>query len=466
MPAISGCRNSNELPSTDEPAAIAKSPDVSRPGEAQADRAEQLWRAGNFTQFVDSVLDDAQPSHSPRLKLLQVEALLATGRLQEAEQLASEVSERDRTEDDRQILVRAHKLWVVAQLRQRKPITVCSHVGQGSDADPQLQSIEFWQNALSGQAPYQLSGESGATIELQPITVWSGLKSRELDSIAVTVNGVTMPVAFLDTGAQWTVLTREAATTAGVAIGDSEFPLTGFSSASARPAVVRELTIGSLTLMNVPVLVADTTPLVAAKGQATIGLDVLYHLNTTIDARYGSVTVTDAHADQDNPADQTAHARERKDAGDNEAWEIPIFNFSTASLAQARFDDRSARVMIDTGNAVGTFVSSRWVSETLADARGRKPPPTLWLRKRKLDLPTFELAGQMIEHWPVVDSLPRELEQLDTVDLVMGRDLLHEYRTTIDLANRRLLLSGAPLPPRPATPTRRATAGAEATPLP
>jgi hypothetical protein len=306
---------------------------------------------------------------------------------------------------------------------------------------------------LSGESPYQISGES-ATVELQPITVWSGLKSQDFDSISVSVNGHAMPVAFIDTGAQWTVLTSEAASHTGVAIGGCEFPLTGFSSAAARPGLARELAIGSMTLKNVPVLVADTAPLLAAKGQMAIGLDVLYHLRTTIDPGYGVATVQDA---------QTVNLG---DANFESRWEIPLFNFSAASLAEARFDDQFARVLIDTGNAVGTFASSRWASRALARAQGRKPPPTLWWRRRKFDLPSFELAGQTIEHWPVVDSLPRELEQLDTVDLVIGRDLYHSYRTTIDLANRRLIFSGGPLPPKPAAIARRTSIDEASAPLP
>jgi hypothetical protein len=208
----------------------------------------------------------------------------------------------------------------------------------------------------------------------------------------------------------------------------------------------------------------------------TIGLDVLYHLKTTIDSRYGVVTLQNSQAEEADADRANADDGGVDDAGvdvggadvgrADQRWEIPLFNFSTASLAEARFDDQPARLLIDTGNAVGTFVSGRWADGALSGGHGRKPPPTLWLRKRKLDLPPFEMAGQTIEHWPVVDSLPRELEQLDTVDLVMGRDLLHGYRTTIDLANRRLILSGGPLPPRPAAPARRITAGAESTPLP
>jgi predicted aspartyl protease len=435
-----GCNHSNppnkvavrDRSQTDQ--AIAH-PDL--PDDVQ--QSQELWQRGRLSNFVDFVLDETRTTGSVQFKLLRVEALLAVGRLAEAEQLAAEVSEGQEAQQHRPTFIRSHKLHLLAQLRQRKALTACEHTDSENLADDELRSVSFWQKALGGEFPYQFTGDS-STLSIQPTPVWAGLVSHDFDSISVSVNGESMPVAFIDTGAQWTILTTQAAAQAGIELAEPAFALTGFSSAMARPAVARELALGSLVVQNVPVLVADTAALVASKGQLTIGLDVLYHVRTTIDSGYGSVTFTDAQATSD-PQTEIAGAG---------LWEIPVFNFSTAMLAEGRFGDESARVLIDTGNAVGTFVSARWADRVLPQVRSRRPPPTLWFKKRKFELPAFDLAGQRMEHWPVVDSLPDGLEQLDTVDLVLGRDLYSNYRVTIDLQGNRLLLENGPLPPRPA----------------
>jgi predicted aspartyl protease len=445
--SVPGCGDFSSSPKVEEPNRPQADKADARPGPRNDDlqRSQDLWKNGRLAEFTSFVLSGSRMADSAEFKLLQVEGLLATGRLDDAEQLAAKVSEGQEAAQDRLTLIRAHKLHLLAQLRQRKALTGCRHTDSETFADDELRSVRFWQEALQGDSPYQITDES-ATLAIQPLPVWSGLASHEYDSISVDVNGVSMPVAFIDTGAQWTILTTQAAARAGIEPAELSITLTGFSSADARPAVARELALGSLILRNVPVLVADTTPLLEAKGQLTIGLDVLYHLRTTIDPGYCAVTFTDASATSD-PEAETSHAR----------WEIPVFNFSTAMLAQGRIGDESARVLIDTGNAVGTFVSARWADRVLPQVRNRRPPPTLWFKKRKFELPAFELAGQQIEHWPVVDSLPAELEQLNTVDLVFGRDLYSNYRITIDPQANRLLLDDGSLPPSPARKPRRSS---------
>jgi hypothetical protein len=51
--------------------------------------------------------------------------------------------------------------------------------------------------------------------------------------------------------------------------------------------------------------------------------------------------------------------------------------------------------------------------------------------------------------WPLTDRLPAEVDRLDVVDVLVGRDLLWKYRATIDLGHRVLRLHASDLEPRP-----------------
>jgi predicted aspartyl protease len=419
--------------------------DIDLPVSPKLLEVEQHWQDGTLSTFVKTALNSEETSGAIRLELMRIEALLASGRPDQAEAIAAKLCKTSPAASDRPTQVAAHKLRLIAQLRQQKSPTACAHLTAGSLFDPGLAPIARWQQALDERTPYQIAGDP-ATVPLQKTAIWSGLLSHDLESIEAHVNGKPMPTAFIDTGAQWTVITTEAATQAGVKIGDARFPLIGFSSTEARPAVLNELTIGTMTIRDVPVLVADTKALAAANGQLTIGRDLLVHLVVTIDPQDGVVTVGEAKLDEGSAP---------KGVSDENTWMIPIWNFSAACLAEAEFNGGSARVLIDTGNSVGTFISGRWAERVLPEVRLGRRPPTLWFKGQRFELPEFELAGQKIAHWPVVDSLPAELERLDAIDLVIGRDLFGAYRTTIDLRNRRLVLSDGPLPP---TPLRRKAA--------
>ena len=109
-------------------------------------------------------------------------------------------------------------------------------------------------------------------------------------------------MVFIDSGAQQSIMTLRAAEMAGVDVGQSATQLVGFAEAKARPAVLRTLELGTLLLHDVPVLVANSPPLMAAKGQLTLGTDLMHHVRFTLDypqrrvlvERAGSRTVTGA----------------------------------------------------------------------------------------------------------------------------------------------------------------------------
>jgi hypothetical protein len=61
----------------------------------------------------------------------------------------------------------------------------------------------------------------------------------------------------------------------------------------------------------------------------------------------------------------------------------------------------------------------------------------------------MELGEAVLADWPVGDRIPRNLEQLDLVDVLVGRDLLWPYRLSIDLDQRVMRIEGGPESPVP-----------------
>jgi hypothetical protein len=129
-------------------------------------------------------------------------------------------------------------------------------------------------------------------------------------------------------------------------------------------------------------------------------------------------------------------------------WNIPVWTFSQACLAQGRLTEGPfARVLIDTGNRVGTFVSPRWMRRSVPEFRRPPAPIVPWVKNRQFHIAPFELAGQTLADWPVFDTLPEELERLDLVDVLTGHDLLWQYQVTIDLRQRLFRLRNSQTPP-------------------
>jgi hypothetical protein len=122
-------------------------------------------------------------------------------------------------------------------------------------------------------------------------------------------------------------------------------------------------------------------------------------------------------------------------------WEIPLWTFSQACLAQGRLASGDfARTLIDTANFHGTYASTEWASRRLPEVQ----PLKRWFMQRyqlgRYTISGWELGDLPLTNWPVRGTLPPELERLDLIDLLVGRDLLARYRVEIDLSGRRMLL--------------------------
>jgi predicted aspartyl protease len=323
----------------------------------------------------------------------------------------------------------ALKLFAVARFRQRQSLDAPEFDGvlaRLAADEPAADLLRFWRSAIAQRIPCRLDASTNGASEVQA----RQSSPAALCAIEARANGSSLPLVFIDTGAQHSLMTTAAARRAGVTIGKTATQLVGFAGLQAQPAVLETLQLGGLTLHDVPILVGDSVPLLALNGQMTLGTELMHHVCFTVDYPAGRVLVEPAN-------------RDRSVARSESNWQIPLWTFSQACLVQGRTaGGAGARTLVDTGNRSGTFVSPRWARQNLP----RYQPPGAGLvfkfKQRDLTIESLELGDHSLDDWPVVDMLPGSLERLDLVDLLVGHDLLRSYRVTLDIAARTLLLQG------------------------
>jgi hypothetical protein len=410
-------------------------------GESPTDdpvtRLERQLKRGQFEDFIDGALNAAadQPA-SPALQLFKAEALLAASRNEEAELAAQSAATLAQDDENATIASHALKLWATARFRQNKALDdplVADLLERLPADDPVGQMLRFWCDALGQRTVYRVAGTSDAApVELRPARAAVGTVPDQLNAIEARINGVAVPLAFVDTGTQQTLMTVKAAEATGVVLGPSSTRLVGFAGLDARPGVIETLELGSLVLHDVPVLVGNSPPLVALKGQMAMGTELMHHVRFTIDYPARRVFAARSEAPRIAPAQRPA-------------WEIPVWTFSQACLSRGQLPDGTmARVLVDTGDRAGSFVSTRWARRNLPDFQ--RPPATVVFKfkQRNLKLAELALGSNSLIDWPIVDTIPKVLERLDTVDLLLGHDLLGSYVVTIDLEQRMLQLVSPP----------------------
>src|SRR5262249_10222029 len=137
---------------------------------------------------------------------------------------------------------------------------------------------------LRGQPPFRVTANRlTPRIELAMAPETADSPSWYMNPIETRANGALLPLTFLDTGAQNVVMTTAAAGAAGVEVGMAEPPVVGSANFVARPALLKRLELGSISVENVPVLVGDSPPLLANRGQMLLGVDLMQHVRFTID---------------------------------------------------------------------------------------------------------------------------------------------------------------------------------------
>jgi len=425
--------------SSTPPIAAAEAPARNASVSMETVRLTALRKQGQLAAHVAAALDALDgPLEVAAEGLVRTEALMAVGQNGAAAQMALATAELAIDRNDFGPGEQALKLWLAAQLRDKQPLA-SAQATQLLDSlpadDDGAKLLRFWCAELAERTPQRLECatadaelQHGSQVPLAQAPVDS--LPAALNAIQVQAGDVTLPLVFIDTGAQHTLITLEAAKAAGVELGPGSTRLVGFGGLEARPGVLPRLQIGQLVVYDVPVMVGNSVQLSALKGQMSIGTELMHHVRFTVD--YPGQRVLAAPAATELASDDAPFQ-----------WQIPVWTFPQVMLAEARLPTgQSARVLVDTGNRVGTFVSARWARRNLPGYHPATTPVVFKFKRRDLVLEGLELGNQSLDRWPALDTMPGELERLNLVDVLVGRDLLWPFRVTIDVRRRRLLLVG------------------------
>ncbi len=291
-----------------------------------AARLERLRRLGQFEAFIDGALDlDDERCDGP-LGVLKADALLAIGRPADAAETALAAAAAALEASDASTARHALRIWATARFRDRQSLDdprFSQLVARIGEHDALARMLVFWRDALAGRTVYDSSATDDVDrTELARADAPGNTLSAELAAVQARVNGHAAPLAFIDTGAQYTLMTVKAAEAAGVAVGPRALHLVGFAGVNVRPGVIDKLELGELELDNVPVLVGDSTPLVALDGQLSLGTELMHHVRFAIDYPAGRVYA--------EPAASRSFASIRR----RPQWSIPLWTFAQACLAR------------------------------------------------------------------------------------------------------------------------------------
>jgi hypothetical protein len=307
-------------------------------------------------------------------------------------------------------------------------------------------ALGYWRKQLGNRPTYQIIGAGRrAETPLQRASVMMGLVPYAMHGVTVKINGVDVPLAIVDTGASHTLISTQTAVDAKVDVGTNSRPAVGSLSFTARPGVIRELRIGDVVLTDVPVSVGNPPPLVMTKAKVALGVDLMHHLRFTIDYPKMKVYV-EAEDPQFPPKEDPSPA-----------WDIPLWTFADHCLSQGKLsDDSFVRVLIDSGNFAATLVWPEWGRLHIPNHKGASGSMLAYAMSNPQNfIKGLQLGGRTLPEWPAVDMPPVTLQGVDLLDLLMGHDLLSQYRVTVDMRNRRLRLRSEggeikePKPPKP-----------------
>lgn len=412
-------------------------------------RLELYQKVGDYGRYVSESLSlaDRYPQSAP-LRIHKIEALLATGKIEQAEELARKQATGVGLFGLPATSIQARKLWLVARLRLGKPLGSKEASNRLPPAvHPELALANYWIEKLKDRAPYRWEGKSSGELELARAGVLMGLAPYAMHGIRVKINGVEVPLAIVDTGASHTLVSTRTAKETGIDVGTTSRSAAGSLSFSARPGYAKEIDFGGVILKDIPLNVGNPPPLVMTQARMAIGVDIMHHLRFIIDYPKKQVRVM-------------THEEADKAPVSKETWDIPLWTFAEHCLSQSRLPDGSfARTLIDSGNFATTLVWPEWGRQHMPNHRGRSASMLAYaFTNPQSKLEGIELGGRTLPTWPVMDMPPVTLQGVDLLDLLMGHDLLSQYCVEIDMRHRRLRLTSPegglkpPIAPRPMLP--------------
>lgn len=412
---------------------------------------ENLQRVGDFSAFAKLAVELAQqhPKVST-VQLFRIEALLATGKLEEAEKASAQmaVDSINLWGQWNSITERALTQWSIARLRLGKGWfdPALGRLNDQKWTSDDLRTVQYWREMLGKRDPYRLDpGSKPSTVPLASAKVLLGLAPFQMRGIPISINGHEVPLAIVDTGASHTLVSDAVAAACKLEVGTDKRNAAGSMNFVARAGIIRELKIGDIVLRDVPVSVGSPPPMLMTKAEAALGTDLMYRLGFTIDYPNQQVEVRPLAAkEKDLPAKKP------------QEWDIPLWTFSDHCMSQAELPGgRFARTLIDSGNFAYTLAWPTWAHRNIES----HPVPAKSMFIYALGTQSFmvdgiSLGGRTLPPWPVVDMPPVTLGGIDIIDLLMGHDLLGQYRVEVDMRGRKLRLSspgGALAEPKPHT---------------
>jgi hypothetical protein len=163
----------------------------------------------------------------------------------------------------------------------------------GADPGRVKASVEAWARAFRGLPAVRFAFPSA------PVTLELTRSATGVPMIPVRVNG--RPYRFwLDTGSSLTILSSAVAADAGVAplVPDTLEAVTATGRVAARPAVVKRLELGALTIDDNSAMIVDSEDLVLSRGDSgrvyvdgIIGFDAIRRLDLELDYPAGVATI-------------------------------------------------------------------------------------------------------------------------------------------------------------------------------
>jgi hypothetical protein len=354
---------------------------------------------------------------------------------------------------------------------------VLSKVNHGSAVQ------RYWHDRLGDRSPFRPvrieSNSDKRTLRFfVDDRVFGVIKATPILGLPVTVNGTRIESAIVDTGSDLSTISRKAAKRLGLKVDSARVGAAGALDFEASASIVDELSIGGVTLADVPVTVGNMGPLTLGKAEMTIGVDLLHHLRFTISADRTTARVGHrSEPIEEMFAGALAHRptdlKNLTDPSLRKSIKIePIFLLDGAPYVSARSIDRRKtessgsndssgraeqaggennpyqaasirrrgefRLMVDTGKFGDSLVNPDWASRRLTETSKRRTglltSETIWTFDR------IECVNHSADRLLAVEPSGGTFKSATDFDLLAGTDALFEGRAVlIDMTGRRFI---------------------------
>ncbi len=395
-----------------------------------------LFQSGQLRTYIEQSTEYLN-SHLNSIPILlnQLNALLATGKLTEAESLLlkslSRMLEQGVSISERELSTLVF-FWISCRNRQGKNLSskqLDSILSNFPKHYSILKILNFWREQLKSESTFILSNlKTPEKIELKEDLL--GFPHF----ISLKLNDKNFNRFLIDSGAAMSLLTTKTAQQADLSIGPQFHSkgIIGYWQYLAKTGFVKELKLGKSSIKNIPIKIGDATSLGALNIDGIIGLDLMHHVQVSINYSKKFVLLTRA-GDKTKFKNNTRHF-----------WDINIWPFYSIPLTQGTTPSSHfpLRIVFDTGNYKGSLVTSQWANYHLPDY---KPPQGIdniihTFNPKEYRLKNLKISNQVIKEWPVTTMPPSKKELNQIFDLIFGYDLLGNYTVTIDMKLRKMRL--------------------------